>query len=66
MDNLSSIRIHKDTQVRLAKLAKELGMPVTKLASIMLDKHISEIRESGNLNLTVKRSENNTATVKLN
>lgn len=65
MDDLSSIRIHKKTQESLNKLAKELGITVTGLASSMLEKQMSEIREKGGVNLVVTRGSNNKPQVEL-
>ena len=65
MDDLSSIRIHKETQERLDKLAKELGITVTGLASSMLEKQMDAVEDQGTVNLIVRRGPDSKPQIKL-
>lgn len=44
-ENVSLIRIDKQTHKHLNKLAKELGINITTLASVLLDEKIDDIKD---------------------
>lgn len=58
-----TIRIHQATQERLAKLANELGLSVTNLASSILETQITKIYEDGSVSLSIKRNSDDSASV---
>jgi len=60
-----TIRVHQSTQERLAKLAKELGLSVTNLASSMIETQIDKIYETGSVSLIVKRTPDGSSNLQL-
>lgn len=54
-ENVSLIRIDKQTHKHLNKLAKELGINITTLASVLLDEKIDDIKKEGVLTIAIKK-----------